>query len=1088
MGFTVAGGLGMFLGVLLLKSPLISSLMSLVDQAQPLQRLVVALVIFFVGMALSGVILGALGGWVLTLVDSLALQRRYILAGAAAFAVAQAIFVPLGLFLASLLGIYYNQIDADPAHLPILLGLFGLFYGMVVGIIFGLASVGFKYGWGVLFAAMMGGLLGGTFAGELLRLTLGRMGISELVARGWLIWLIIMVFYGVVGLALGLVFTWFHRARAYGGDLPRSMGRIWRLLAIFAIAILLMNLTGAFLQVFSFAMMKQGSTSTVLGPKAEGVAWTERLPLPYPVAAIEPPSLTIDRQNRLALAWTRYDEDGEKSASLSWGGVDANGWARWEATQFLDEKLSEQPAIAMDDAGNQHIVWVSLAQENAPRILYQLCHDGDCDPAIELTYLPSNCPMRGAPASPTIAIHDAGQIMVVWAYEDATLAYLTWQVGSPVPLRVDCLPIRGQRPRLAPAGKAAFLLAWEKDGDVRLARITSDSRSVQPLYQAPGQAPTPLFDAEEGKVHLAWCGEDRLPHYWTPEIGEEALAGPGCNGRVIPLRDQQGHLHLLWESYQAVNPFDFVHTGNFLYDSVRTAGQWGPPILMDAATQPLPFDAVADMKGGLHMAVMRGGGRYASRPRYTCPDSTGSPYGDAILHVLRTAPYRPSDAFIPFCGNQFLGLFLLPQPVPDTMPAEAVAVQTPANATAFDAIADQIRNARYEVLFATMEWMKDERMDSPGFQLAQAVTDLYYQVKAHPENYPRGMTVRILLGNYPVLATFTWGEQVWNVMDVLQKAGLPEMTNPELGWKVELANFDGQNPHSHAKFLIVDGEKVMAAGFNYSYLHFSRHNPSGLGVSLVDYGMLMRGPVAQDALAAYDDIWEGADLVQCPGLNPPKGRWDRYCTVAEGAAEAQHVPEVLLYHTTPGDEVAFSLLRTSHRPESDKALEALIRSAQRRIDIFHVNFSLEIYCALGIVMDDFCSMQDGLGYTQALLDVMEQKQVRIRVLTTDVNMNGIENSVAIEAFRKELARRGLLHLAEFRYYEGRMHAKALLVDDAFLVVGSQNFHYSAWGDGRGLVEYNLATNAEEAIAQFQDSFTYFWQHSKPVLPGEVRNE
>jgi phosphatidylserine/phosphatidylglycerophosphate/cardiolipin synthase-like enzyme len=408
--------------------------------------------------------------------------------------------------------------------------------------------------------------------------------------------------------------------------------------------------------------------------------------------------------------------------------------------------------------------------------------------------------------------------------------------------------------------------------------------------------------------------------------------------------------------------------------------------------------------------------------------------------------------------------------------------------SAFDEVGEQIRNAHYEVLFATMEWMKDEHMDSPGFSFAQAVTDLYYQVKAHPENYPRGMTVRVLLGNYPELATFTWGEQVWNVMDVLQKAGLPEMENPELGWKVELANFDGQNPHSHAKFLIIDGQKVMAAGFNYSYLHYDRNHPSGLGVSLVDFGLLMRGPVAQDALASFDDLWAGSNLVQCPDLNPPKGDWARHCTEAPNAAVADHIPEVPLYHPTTGNAVAFSLLRTSNRPESDRALDALIRSAQDRINIFEVNFSLEVYCSLGIIMDDFCSMQDALDYMQALLDVMEQNQVHIRVLTTDVNMNGIENSVAIETFQKELARRGLSHLAEFRYYTGRMHAKAFLVDDAFLTVGSQNFHYSAWGDDRGLVEYNLATDAPEAISEFQSAFDYYWQRSKPVVPHKVRTE
>ena len=142
-----------------------------------------------------------------------------------------------------------------------------------------------------------------------------------------------------------------------------------------------------------------------------------------------------------------------------------------------------------------------------------------------------------------------------------------------------------------------------------------------------------------------------------------------------------------------------------------------------------------------------------------------------------------------------------------------------------------------------------------------------------------------------------------------RKQALPEMENAELGWKVELANYDGQIPHSHTKFVVVDGEVVTASGFNYSYLHLPETHPSGQGVSLVDLGLEMRGPVAQQALAEYDDLWEGSDLVLCPDLNPPDGDWANHCDF--GVAEATHIPEALLYHPASRDNFAFSLLRTS---------------------------------------------------------------------------------------------------------------------------------------------------------------------------------
>ena len=177
------------------------------------------------------------------------------------------------------------------------------------------------------------------------------------------------------------------------------------------------------------------------------------------------------------------------------------------------------------------------------------------------------------------------------------------------------------------------------------------------------------------------------------------------------------------------------------------------------------------------------------------------------------------------------------------------------------------------------------------------------------------------------------------------------------------------------------------------------------------------------------------------------------------------------------------------RPEGDDAIEAVIRSAQETIDIFEVSFSMELYCTLGVVMEGFCSMDDALQFTHALVDVMEENGVKIRVLVTDVNMNGMENKVAIDVLRDELARRGIIDQAEFRYYVGRMHPKALLADDKLLIVGSQNFHYSAWGDDAGLAEYSLATDDPEAITEFQRTFEYFWEQGIPAEEAEqLRNE
>ena len=84
LGFGVAGLAGVLAAAMLFRTGLVGLLVDLVSDAQPLQRLLLAIFLFIVSMALSGAVTGALGGWLLSLVDPRALRRRYIVAGAAA--------------------------------------------------------------------------------------------------------------------------------------------------------------------------------------------------------------------------------------------------------------------------------------------------------------------------------------------------------------------------------------------------------------------------------------------------------------------------------------------------------------------------------------------------------------------------------------------------------------------------------------------------------------------------------------------------------------------------------------------------------------------------------------------------------------------------------------------------------------------------------------------------------------------------------------------------------------------------------------------------------------------------------------------
>jgi phosphatidylserine/phosphatidylglycerophosphate/cardiolipin synthase-like enzyme len=387
-----------------------------------------------------------------------------------------------------------------------------------------------------------------------------------------------------------------------------------------------------------------------------------------------------------------------------------------------------------------------------------------------------------------------------------------------------------------------------------------------------------------------------------------------------------------------------------------------------------------------------------------------------------------------------------------------------------------VDEARYEVLFVTMQYEPNDTPPSPGSVLADAVTNLYQKVKANPEDYPRGMTVRVMLGNYPEMSYWAWGTQIIGAIGDLRAAGVEKMVDPEIGWRLEVANFAGTYPHSHTKFVVVDGKTVASAGYNYGYLHLPKDHPSGKGFDMFDMGIQITGPVAQDAISAYDDLWSGADQIHCEDLHPADGSdWQDTCE--ELKATSTHVPEVLRFYLPPqADGTAFSLYRSTEYLEGDEFIAASLGAAQESIDMIQVNFSLEVYCMVNLIFPGFCSIDDAFPWMHAIIGAIEENQVKVRVIVENANSNGLENRVAGMVLLEELESRGLDGQVEIRFFNGKLHSKAAQIDNKLLIIGSQNMHYSAWGQG-ALTEHSLTTNDPAAIEEFNALFEYEWQQA-----------
>ena len=90
--------------------------------------------------------------------------------------------------------------------------------------------------------------------------------------------------------------------------------------------------------------------------------------------------------------------------------------------------------------------------------------------------------------------------------------------------------------------------------------------------------------------------------------------------------------------------------------------------------------------------------------------------------------------------------------------------------------------------------------------------------------------------------------------------------------------------------------------------------------------------------------------------------------------------------------------------------------------------------------------------------------------------------------RQAAEARGLADRIEVRSIDSSIHAKATLIDDEYLIVSSQNYHWSSYGEGRGLAECSLGTSAPEAVAEFQMFFDYHWNNSSPIPEMDYRHE
>lgn len=450
-------------------------------------------------------------------------------------------------------------------------------------------------------------------------------------------------------------------------------------------------------------------------------------------------------------------------------------------------------------------------------------------------------------------------------------------------------------------------------------------------------------------------------------------------------------------------------------------------------------------------------------PIYDCSGTALSSIGQSVLSVVSEGGDQN------YCLNTFDKFTF----IEDEIAGEA----------AYEEFAELARQANYEVDFTTMIWNK-----RAGEIFLAGVKDLYEKVNANPANYSQTVRVRILLG----MEHYLGGDQRHNVLESLSDMGVP-LEPANLPWKVEVATYrnsprfleyDPPNIHSHVKMLIVDGNNAIVSGYNVQDLYIDS--------AVTDLGIKISGPIVQDSLKVFDELWYEARGLRCKiGIN---------CTYTiESLGQIPHALEI--YSIQPDYINATNIFSLFRNHDTEKLADTVISDAMSasstRINLLQHSF-FENYPPRDYCINDICFFENWepdswpargekgpFPYAQAVIEAA-QNDVEIRMLlSASIDIKNW-NTKSLENIRKQILAlpngAAIFDNIKVRFSKNTLHAKAVSIDGKFIIVGSQNFDFSAFGDDpdnlMDLSEYSYGIDNETIAGEFDTKFDDLWADAR----------
>jgi len=818
------------------------------------------------------------------------------------------------------------------------------------------------------------------------------------------------------------------------------------------------------------------------------------------------PSIAVDSAGNIHMVWAEAQEGSKRNIYYAYtytlpGNSEKKLLSRPINVSNSPSFSSGDPQIALDSLGTVHIVWEEEDNDyvNDSEIMYSHCSINEnaiinCEPSVSLSgplnwdcgnFLPNL--QDWASGAPAISINQSDKIMVVWRASEPgeiTQPYSTWQAGATPPtIRTGCAPMGGIQNlyrhvggRRVAGGESNFGMAFSSlyNGvdEIFYTEFTNNSWST-PILVTTGGYPDLFLDKNTGQSHVSLCTTNGNLKYWNSTARSlENIPTNSCAGGSSIVVDSNGIPHVFWVEGGQVYLSKNDGGWSAAQKVNQSIGGEGRP---DAAAGPLGRVHVVwqDTRDGIAEA-------YYSYS-YSCDGiEPATDAGKAVLQVLKDAGTQSLN----YCKNQVEEVIYVPAPGGDGDPNEAFAEWS-----------SLITSAENEVAFTVMFW--DGKNTTPYHveRVFQGIKALQTKCEGSPDNCPRGMTVRILLGVREntidnIISDNDVPDQRYSVLDGLKEEDISiyKLLSNGREWKVEVALYsEGANEtriYSHVKLMVVDNNRMIVSGYHPQYVF--QTNEDGKA-DYHDLGLRVSGPIAANGMAIFDTLWQNSEILCIATDNISQiSDWSN-CQTSAGK-NPSHWP-----FTSTGDDIALPFYRDSINKSADEAVGSAIRSANVQLYALQNRFVVQYPYRI-----PWLYFEDGLlEYSDAFLEKASDVETRI-LIARDVNLPVNIPSVDNFLIRYYLAGGNQLPADVVRFYapNGRLnsfpglHAKSFMVDGEFLVIGSQNFDNSAFGKEDGdfdLVEYSIGIEDSNTIAGVNGYLDDAWENSGKLLVANQDN-